>query len=106
MLGPTTIAHSLREFLQRSEDRPLPLQTLVQAANHTDPYEVAGVVADFVKDGLLEQYVVVVSPSGNGPLGEYPSILNVPERLPDPYTGQDFRVTLESLQIFYRLPRR
>jgi hypothetical protein len=98
-------ARNLREFVtRRTGSGVFTIQRLMQVAKDDNLYEVAGDVADLVEEGLLEQFVVVESPSGRGQLKEFPSILDVPERLHDWRTDLEFDVAPENIRVLYRVP--
>lgn len=67
--------------------------------------EVASKIADFVHEGKLEQFVVVMSPVSEQVLAEFKSILDIPTRVYDAATGADLLVCPEHLTVLYRFPK-
>jgi hypothetical protein len=74
---------------------------LVHKIDPPSPEDLAAALALLVKDGVLRQTVRVESPVDHGGIGDYASIEEIPNELPDWRTGQDIAVRPEYLRVIY-----
>ena len=90
-------------------NKNVPLPRLVELAQKLAPgvsvEELVLALAEIVKHGFVQRVVRVESPLGGG-IGDYDSILDVPDDIYDERQGREIHVQPENLVVIYKFAKR
>ena len=98
-----TLLNNLRSKYEASGKVPeYTFEHLYQQAQFSSPEVLSMVLAELVERGEIQKSVRVESPSTGGGIGDYKSILDVPETLYDWRADKELRVSPENLRIIFK----
>jgi hypothetical protein len=93
----------IRQFLSTRQSGEFTFERLYNVAGEYDQLDIAEALAALVHEGTLKQFVRVESPDDKGGIGDFDTMLDVPDEMEDYRTGTDLVVTPEHLRVMYRI---
>lgn len=99
-----SLLNDLRKESVRSGKAPeYTFEHLYQKTQFSSPEALSVVLADLVDRGEIQKRVRVESPSTGGGIGDYNSLLDVPETIYDWRADKEVAVTPEQLRVIFKL---
>jgi hypothetical protein len=97
--------HAVEAVLKRKPQGEFTFERLLDLAGEVDERDLASALALLVNSGRLKQIVRIESPyvKGGG-IGDFDSIVDVPERIRDERSDTELTVTPSNLRVLYRVP--
>lgn len=94
----------LRQLLTtpRRQAEEFTLNTLCDLVTPRDREELAIILSELARTGLVKLVVRVMSPSKQGGVRDFPDLAQVPEVIHDWRTDTQLQVTSENLSIIYK----
>jgi hypothetical protein len=93
-------------YASEQKGKPVPEYTfehLLSVLEPSSPEALSYILAQLVKNGEIRKIIRVESPKNKGGIGDFSSILEVPETIHDTRADQRVRVTPDLLRVIYRL---
>jgi hypothetical protein len=98
----------IESAVSQSEKRRAPLEYtfehLFEETGFIKPEDLALALAELVSQGAIEKKIRVVSPTRGGGIGDFESILEVPQTIHDWRADREVSVSPDELTVIYRLP--
>jgi hypothetical protein len=92
----------LAELVGGERSRQMTFDHLVVKLAPNSVENLAVILAELTKLGLVRRFIRLESPRGGG-VEDYSSLEDVPERIHDWRTDEDIEVTPQNLRVFYML---
>jgi hypothetical protein len=77
---------------------------LYQEVSPSSPEALSLILGELTRRGILERLVRVESPSTGGGIRDFPSVLDVPDRIYDWRSGREIEVQPDNLRVLFRVP--
>lgn len=91
------------ERLFSEKGHEFPLENIYALAQPNSTYALANIMMKLVELGAVQKKFRVISPSDpGGGIGEYSSLIDIPENLYDPRSGLQLDVTPSLIKVIYK----
>ena len=79
-----------------------PLENVFDLAKPSSSYVLVNMMMKLVELGLLKQCYRVQSTSGNGGIGDYDSLPDIPDVIYDHFLGREVLIDFDSIKVIYK----